>query len=40
MDLLLVTDGNKSHYVYMNDFDRFIFQKQPKILMQKLFTVF
>ena len=21
MDLLLVTDGNKSHYVYIKDFD-------------------
>ena len=27
MDLLLVTDGNKSHYVCIKDFDRFMFHK-------------
>ena len=27
MDLLLVTDKNKSHYVYIKDFDRFMFHK-------------
>ena len=27
MDLLLVIDGNKSHYVYVKDFDRFMFHK-------------
>ena len=27
MDLLPVTDGNKSHYVYIKDFDRFMFYK-------------
>ena len=27
MDLLLVTDENKSHYVYIKDFDRFMFHK-------------
>ena len=27
MDLLLVTDGDKSHYVYINDFNRFMFHK-------------
>ena len=27
MDLLLVTDGDKSRYVYIKDFDRFIFNK-------------
>ena len=27
MDLLLVTNENKSHYVYMKDFDRFMFHK-------------
>ena len=26
-DLLLVTDGDKSHYVYIKDFDRFMFHK-------------
>ena len=27
MDLLLVTDGDKSHYVYIKDFERFMFHK-------------
>ena len=27
MDLLIVTDGDKSHYVYIKDFDRFMFHK-------------
>ena len=27
MDLLLINDGNKSHYVYINDFNRFMFYK-------------
>ena len=27
IDLLLVSDGNKLHYVYIKDFDRFIFHK-------------
>ena len=27
MDLLLVTDGDKSHYVYFKDFERFMFHK-------------
>ena len=27
MDLLLVTDGDKSHYVQIKDFDRFMFHK-------------
>ena len=27
MDLLLATDENKSHYVYIKDFDRFMFHK-------------
>ena len=28
MDLLLVTDENKSHYVYIKDFDRFASQNK------------
>ena len=44
MDLLLVIDENKSHYVYIKDFDRFMFHKtknkNKKVLLQKLFTVF
>ena len=27
MDLLLVTDENKSHYLYIKDFNRFMFHK-------------
>ena len=27
MDLLLIFDGNKSHYVYIKDFNRFMFSK-------------
>ena len=27
MDLLLVINENKSHYVYIKDFDRFMFHK-------------
>ena len=27
MDLLLLTDGDKSHYVYIKDFDRVMFHK-------------
>ena len=27
MDLLIVTDGDKSHYVYIKDFDRLMFRK-------------
>ena len=28
MDLLLLFDDDKSHYVYIKDFDRFMFQKK------------
>ena len=24
MDLLMITDGNKSHYVYIKDFNKFM----------------
>ena len=27
IDLLLITSGDKSHYVYIKDFDRFMFHK-------------
>ena len=44
MDLLLVIDEHKSHYVYIKDFDRFMFHKtrikKQKTLLQELFTVF
>ena len=36
MDLLFVTDGDKLHYVYIKDFDRFIFH-QTKNKNKKLF---
>ena len=31
MDLLLLIDDNKSHYVYIKDFDRFMFHKTKNI---------
>ena len=44
MDLLLLIDENKSHYVYIKDFDRFMFhktkKKNKKDFWQELFTVF
>ena len=44
MDLLLVIDENKSHHVYIKDFDRFLFHetkdKKKKIFLQKLLTKF
>ena len=30
MDLLLLIDDDKSHYVYIKDFDRFMFHKTKK----------
>ena len=36
MDLLLVIDENKSHYVYIQDFDRFVFH-QTNIKNKKYF---
>ena len=30
MDLLLVTDGDNSHFVYTKDFDGFMFHKTKK----------
>ena len=42
MDLLLLIDDDKSHYVYIKDFDRFMFHKtknKNKMVLQKLFTV-
>ena len=43
MDYLLIFDGDKSHYVYIKDFDGFTFYKtknENKKYCQKLFTVF
>ena len=42
MDLLLIFDGDKSHYVYIKDFDSSCFKKQKikiKNTLEKLFTV-
>ena len=43
MDLFLATVENKSHYVYIKDFDRFMFHttktKKQKLLLEELFTV-
>ena len=43
MDLLSIINENKSHYVYIKDFDIFMFHKTKKqiqkILLKKLFTV-
>ena len=37
MDLLLITDANKSHYVYIKDFNRFIVIRQ-KIIIKITFS--
>ena len=38
IDLLLVIDENKSHYVYIKDYDRFMFQKiKTKSTFTKVF---
>ena len=43
MDLLPIINENKSHYVYIKDFDIFMFHKtknqKQKILLKKLFAV-
>ena len=38
MDLLLISNENKSHYVYIKDFNRFMCNKTQNV--QILFTVF
>ena len=44
IDLLLINDENKSHYVYIKDFNRYMFNKKKdknkKTLLQMLFTMF
>ena len=44
MDLLEMSDKFKSHYVYIKDLNRFMFNKTKyrgkKIVLEKLFTVF
>ena len=39
MDLLPVTDGNKSHYVYIKDFDRFMFYKTKNGFVKVVYSV-
>ena len=43
MDLLLITDENKSRYAYIKDFNKFMCNKtknKKKKLSQILFTIF
>ena len=44
MDLLLIIDGDKLHYVYIKDFDRFMFNKtknkNKKYFCKSFFRVF
>ena len=45
IDLLLINNENKPQYVYIKDFNRFVFNKtkhknEKKILLQILFTIF
>ena len=42
IDLLLLHENNKSHYVYIKDFNTFMFHKSKnlkKMVLQKLFAV-
>ena len=39
MDLLLVSVGDQSHYVYIKDFDRFMFHKTTKKIKTKNISV-
>ena len=36
IDLVFVTDENKSHYVYINDFDRFNKNKKYSVLVVQM----
>ena len=44
MDLLMISNENKSNYEHIKDFERFVFSetksKKKKIILQKLLTVF
>ena len=44
IDLLLLIDDDKSHYVYIKEFDRFMFHKtnnkNKEMVLQALFIVF
>ena len=39
MDLLLLTDENKSHYVYIKDFDRFMLHKTKNTFARVVYSV-
>ena len=39
MDLLLLIDGDKSHYLYIKDFDRFLFHKKKTGVVEVVYNV-
>ena len=39
MDLLLLIDDDKSHYVYIKDFDRFMFHKTKNGFVEVVYSV-
>ena len=39
MDLLLLNDEDKSHYVYIKDFDRFMFHKVKNGFVKVVYSV-
>ena len=39
MDLLLLIDDDKSHYVYVKDFDRFMFHKTQNCFVEVVYSV-
>ena len=39
IDLLLLTDDDKSHYVYIKDFDRFMFHKTKNGFVEVVYSV-
>ena len=39
MDLLLLIDDDKSHYVYIKDFDRFMFHKTKSGFVEVVYSV-
>ena len=39
MDLLLLIDDDKSHYVYIKDFNRFMFHKTKNGFVEAVYSV-
>ena len=39
MDLLLLIDNDKSHYVYIKDFNRFMFHKTKNGFVEAVYSV-